>query len=97
MTLQAILIFLTLWTVLGGVSLIVTGHVIKYSFDDLPPWPWLRRLVLVFYFPSMLLLFVILDACRCGEGGAPWYLPMMFRAFRRWMRFPTLRAVDVWH
>lgn len=81
MTLKALLAFMSLWLFASAVTLIVFRYVIGYVYEDLPPKPWLRRLVLLWYFPltfSLFGLFALSSYCERDEK-----LPVMrpFLAF----------------
>lgn len=97
MTLQAILIFLVAWMALGGISAIVT-NLIPYTYDDTPKWPWLRRLVVVFYLPFLVGLCLIIDAMRCWDRDVahPWSLRPMLRAMWRLLRQPLMSTANAW-
>ena len=96
MTLQSILFYLVAWMCLGALAAAVTRYCFEYTYDDTPQWPWLRRLILVFYFPFLFGLFGILEIMRCWEREQWSPIHSLFRGYWRLLRQPLMPTANAW-
>lgn len=59
------------WLALAALAAKLTDK-LNYRYEDLPKWAWLRRIVLVFYYPYAL-VFTITACFRPWLGLRTWW------------------------